>query len=172
MKNLEIIFGVVILCVGFWLGWLVCNSSPLHTKTEYIANTVTSNIQVPVYRTKYITKTITVDSIIAEYIMINSSNAEKLANNFQKDLLHFEHDTLNITIEPFNINQESINASANLYYRYWTLKLENKAKNIQSDDFNISLDINLSKNNLNLNINKQIWSIFNVPILLGVGVNL
>ena len=148
---------------------LFFNTKNYTTVVNPVVTTVTSNIYVPEYRTKYITKMITIDNTIVDYIIINSSNAEELANKFQNDLLHFENDPLNISIDSYELGQENISASANLYYRYWKLNIHNNY--VQKQNL---LDVNFLYNiidrDFQISISKEIFNFNNIPIGLGVSL--
>jgi hypothetical protein len=131
--------------------------------------TVTTNVYIPEYRTKYITRTVTLDNNIVDYIIINSSNAEELAAKFQEDLLHFENDPLNISIDSYSVGQENITASANLYYRYWKLNIHNNYKS-QPELFDLNILYNVLEKDVQISISKELFIFNNIPIGLGVSI--
>ena len=139
------------------------------TVVKPTVTTVTSNVYIPEYRKKHITKTVTVNSNIVDYILINSSNAEELATKFQNDLLHFENDPLNISIDAYNIDQENITASANLYYRYWKLNIHNNYKS-QPELFDLNILYNVLDKDVQISVSKELFIFNNIPIGLGVSL--
>jgi hypothetical protein len=165
-----IYIALIFFCLGV-CAILFTNPPKTITIIKPVTTTVTSNVYIPEYRTKYITKTVTVNNNIVSYITINSSNAEELANKFQEDLLHFENDPLNITIDEYVVGQKNISASANLHYRYWKLNIHNNYKITETVPLiNFNVLYNIRNREIEFSVSKELFNFGNVPIGIGVSI--
>ena len=147
---------------------------------------VTKNVEVPVYRTKwktkYVTKTVTVNSQVVEVPKITTDNAEELANRYQEDIVSFETSELRVTMDPWIIDngvpQEEVKMTAELYYLKWDLKVKNNYKIIDEKErieyidspWMIGLGYCLNQTAFEINFSKRIGKIpiVNIPLTLGL----
>jgi len=183
----NIIIACIIFLLGGFLGYKIGSVThpvkPGVVDVKPVVTIVTQNVEVPVWRTRYITKVVTVNNSTTTTIVITTQNAVEVATNYQRDVIHFENDTLNVTIAPYEIvggiPPKTISMDASLYDRSWKMQIHNAYTIKQKpklDDFPLVVDfaysVNLSK--MSVGLSKYILTIplINTPVYLGLSYTL
>lgn len=188
--NYKVAFYVLTIVISMVIGYFLHGFKPVKeiivTKVVPVVTTVTSNVYYPVYRTQYVTNTVTIDGRIVDHIIISENNAVTLAMQFQDDLLKFENKPLQITMSSYEIVNgippSSITMDAKLHYRTWSLLVSNnytvKVKKVEEerkiDPFSINANYNLKSNKINLGIHREVLRIplLGIPLSLGLETEL
>ena len=174
LSSYVFIYAVIVSVI---LGVMLLNpKQPNVTHVKPIVTTVTSNVYIPIYRTKYVTTTVTINNTIVDYITITSQNAIERANNFQKDLISFERLPLSITMSEYdiidNIPPKYITMDAQLHYRTWKLLVTNNYKQYKDNPLYIDVQYGLDRGKISIGVNKEVTRLFGFPILLGINKEL
>ena len=182
---------LVSLLIGYNLHKFKHVDNFVTTDVTPTVSTVSSNVQLPKYRTEYVTKTVTVnvdnsdgENIVYQYIVISENNAVTLAEKFQEDLIQFENKPLQITISPYEIINgippASVTMDAKLHYRTWSLLISNNytvktkkvVEEIKGDDWSVNGNYNLKSGKFNAGVYKQIFRLLGIPLYLGLETEL
>jgi hypothetical protein len=195
LKDIKIILIIILVFFvsGVFAGYSIKKTKEVEKviRVEPVVKVVTKNIEVPVWRTKYITrvKTVTVNKTIVKKvkeIVVTTENAIEVANKYQEEILKFESTDIEIKMEPWIINngvpQEEIDMSAKLRYLSWDLKVKNNfkilndAKGNEAEDTPLMIGFNyvLDRNNVELTMCKEFIKIpfVDIPLTLGLSYTL
>ena len=183
--KIEIVVGIIIFIIGAMSGYnnrkIVIQEKIIRVDPEI--KVVEKILEIPKWRDRliYKVKTITVNKTVIKEIIITSSNAKELAENFQNELQIFETAELKITMEPWiiknGIPQKEIDLNAELYYLSWKMKIKNKFKVLTEEQkvfdtpLMFGLNYSLKGQNINLVISKEFIKVpfLNIPVTLGIG---